>query len=410
MYGAVSSPDGQSTFTGISTGKKPSGLDATDKSSAPVLPALPKEAAPAHNSPVAATALIDRTIAPSGQHTPPPLPEDWQWQLMSGILHGEINAISALLQQGADVNCNLSSQIATLDQQPVNISGLDPSVAALLPMAVEKGSWYTPIWLAALVGNLEVVKFLLSSGSHLEASNPLHAPLSVATAAGRREIIKFLLAHHANIQAGSTTGVNSPLYWAINGGHQDLVALLEMNGAYLQIACPGRDAPIHHAAKMGFSRIVEYLLNRGEDIDNQSTGQHTPVYAAAICGHFELVRLLLERGANNSHGETGAKTLIWAACRSGNLQTVKYLLDQGADINAGGPDINAITRKGHHPIEAAAYSGSCKLLEYLLERYKLRIDAPDLGTTLFRRAAEGGKKVMMDYIARRATINIDEEG
>ncbi|WP_163371002.1 ankyrin repeat domain-containing protein [Endozoicomonas acroporae] len=414
MYGAVSSPDGQGAFIGTSTDKKPSGHDATDKSSAPVLPVLPKQTSPAH-SPASATALIERTIAPSGHQNLQPLPENWQWQLVSGILNGEIDAISALLQQSVDVNCDLSSQLATLDQQPVNISGVDPSIAAQLARVFKQESQYTPLRLAATTGNPELVKLLLSSGAHLECSNPLHAPLTGAAAAGHREIVQILLEHHADIQAGSTTGVNSPLYWAIKGGHQDLVAFLEQNGARLQIGCPGRGAPIDHAAKVGSSRVVEYLLNRGEDIDNQSTGQLTPVYAAAFNGHFELVRLLLERGANNSHGETGENTLIWAACCSGNLQTVKYLLDQGADINAGCEDFDAINSntspwKKPYPIEAAAYSGSWQLVEYLLERYKLRIDAPGLGTALFRHAAEGGKVVMMDYIASRATINIDEKG
>ncbi|WP_257264855.1 ankyrin repeat domain-containing protein [Endozoicomonas sp. ONNA2] len=410
MHSSGCSSDNQMAFTST----MPSGLDATDKSSAPV-PVLPKDTSLAHNSPVPDTALTARTITPSGHHNPQPLPENWQWQLVSGILNGEIHAISVLLQQGADVNCNLSSQIATLDQQPVNISGVDPSIAAQLVRAVEQELPYTPLWLAAITGNPELVKLLLSSGAHLECTNPLIAPLTGAAAAGHREIVQILLEHHADIQAGSTTGVNSPLYWAIKGGHQDLVAFLEKNGARLQIGCPGRDAPIHHAARMGFSRVVEYLLNRGEDIDNQSTGQLTPVYAAASCGHFELVRLLLERGANNSHGETGENTLIWAACFSGKLQTVKYLLDQGADINAGCEDFDAINSntnpwKKPYPIEAAAYSGSWQLVEYLLERYKLRIDAPGVGTPLFRHAAEGGKVVMMDYIASRATINIDARG
>ncbi|WP_422448252.1 ankyrin repeat domain-containing protein [Endozoicomonas sp. ALB091] len=404
MYSAVSSPDSQSTFAGTT----PSGPDATDKSLALVLPALPKETSLAHNSPVPAAALTERTIAPSGHHNPLPLPENWQWQFVSGILNGEIEAISGLLQQGADVNSDLSSQIAKLAQQPVNIHGTPPSVTVRLGKTAGLGALCTPLWLAAGAGKLEVVELLLSKGALPDARDYRFAPLEMAAVAGHLKIVRVLLEYKADIQAGSTTGVNSPLYWAVHAGHQDVVEFLEMNGAHLQVGCPGMDALIHESARRGSTNLIEYLLNLGEDIDNHSTGQHTPVYAAAINGHFEPVKLLLERGANNSHGETGYKTLIWAACYSGNLQMVKYLLDQGADINAGGGNTYPWTEP--HPIEAAAHSGNCQLLAYLLEHQNLTINTPDLSATLFRHAAEGDKVVMMDYIANRATININETG
>ncbi|MGI2029178.1 ankyrin repeat domain-containing protein [Endozoicomonas acroporae] len=402
MDNAVSSPDSRSTFTGTTL----SGPDARDKSSAPVFPALPK--APAHNRPVPVTSLTKRAIAPSWNHNPRALPENWQRQFVSGILNGKILAISGLLQRGADVNGDLSEQIATLDQQPVNIHGTSPYVIARLGRTIKMGAQCTPLWLAVGAGKLEVVKLLLAKGALSDAKGSLYGPLVMAAVSGHLEIVKVLLEYNADIQAGSTTGFISPLYWAIHAGHQDVVEFLKKNGARLQVGCPGVDALIYQSARMGSTNLIEYLLNLGEHIDNHSTGQRTPVYVAAINGHFEQVKLLLERGANNSHGETGSKTLIWAACRSGSLPMVKYLLDQGADINAGCG--NTYSQTNPHPLEAAAHSGNVQLLRFLLRHLNLNLDTPHLSATLFRQAAEGGKVVMMNYIANSAIINVNGAG
>jgi cytochrome c len=88
----------------------------------------------------------------------------------------------------------------------------------------------------------------------------------------------------------------TPLYYAINGEHEDAARVLIEHGA--DVSAPSIwGAPLHAAASRGLTSIVTLLLDHGAD-PNVRWKQLTPLHIAARNGRIEIARILLDRGAD----------------------------------------------------------------------------------------------------------------
>jgi ankyrin repeat protein len=90
-----------------------------------------------------------------------------------------------------------------------------------------------PIHLAALNGQLAVVKFLVESGASVNDRGSWHdtEPLEKASWTGRADVVTFLLDHGAKIDGVDPDYSNSPLYNAATAGRADVVTILLDRGA-----------------------------------------------------------------------------------------------------------------------------------------------------------------------------------
>ena len=60
----------------------------------------------------------------------------------------------------------------------------------------------------------------------------------------------------------------------------------------------GKSSPIHYASNFGHLEIVKYLVGRGAGIEVKDTTGHTPLMYASFEGHEEIVKYLLSVGAS----------------------------------------------------------------------------------------------------------------
>ncbi|XP_071122877.1 uncharacterized protein [Mytilus edulis] len=86
----------------------------------------------------------------------------------------------------------------------------------------------TPLLWAAERGHLEVVMYLISHGSQLEATDTMRGmtPLMLAAEEGHLEVVMYLISHGSQLEATSTYDGKTALHYAAGNGHIDVTKLL----------------------------------------------------------------------------------------------------------------------------------------------------------------------------------------
>lgn len=182
----------------------------------------------------------------------------------------------------------------------------------------------TAMMVAALSGNLELIKFLEFQGLKLnEVGEYGNSALSGASSKGHLNIVKYIL-------------------------NKENVTLEELNSAMAR------------AAFSGELNAMKFLISKGA---NQF---HLPFFFAAEKGHLEIVKLLHEKhGVKINHrarpGEflvRGSSALL-VASNEGQQETIKYLISKGANVNLK-------NNPGDTPLIKASFRGHIEVIKYLV--------------------------------------------
>lgn len=233
----------------------------------------------------------------------------------------------------------------------------------------------TPLHVAALRGEPELCRWLLSIGADVNARSrpPFYDEEAGATpllrAAGAfhvkapEDTLRVLLDAGADVHARDDRG-RTALFYALE--HPQRVAVLLEAGVDVDATLPSGTSALMvavrsqltasralleqagasarglahlqllDAAAAGDRGAVEAALAAGADVNYRD--DDTALSAAAGQGHLELVRLLLSRGADpnllEEEGEEGGFGPLSRAVYSGHLEVAKLLLENGADPRA----------------------------------------------------------------------------
>lgn len=204
-------------------------------------------------------------------------------------------------------------------------------------------------------GSPEMVKALLEGGVNPNGQPEGHvSPLMVAAKKGDMRLVTILLKVGADPNYRLNLKANhkwccSAVDVALAAKHQDVVSLLERNGAqpspqkvrYLKakIERVPPDHPLLTAAKAGNHGKVKQLLEGGHSPNSQDPDGLTPLYLAADKGHLRIARLLLDKGALIDRAPPGLGTPLVAAAISNEVERpelVRMLIEKGAYVNAKG--------------------------------------------------------------------------
>jgi ankyrin repeat protein len=143
---------------------------------------------------------------------------------------------------------------------------------------------------AVRAGSIERVRELVTrtpglANARSEGATPLH----FAAITGDRAMVDLLLTARADVNARDDTYQMTPIAWANEEGHRDMVRHLYDRGA---------DVDLHQAAAYGLVDHVKDLVRSSRRQVNAVVGGWTPLQLATIWGHPEVVELLLSRGAD----------------------------------------------------------------------------------------------------------------
>ncbi len=222
----------------------------------------------------------------------------------------------------------------------------------------------TPLYNAVWRGHVSIVKFLISKGANLNATNfGIKQPaLFKACANGSFELVKILVEAGADINIKDSEGT-TPLYAVFGGDVSQIIPYLISKGADANelIGQPGYSA-LHNACRQGYLNVVKALVDAGADINKKTTNVFTPLYIASEAYHSEIVNYLILKGANiNEVNGSKHDTALHSACSTGFFGIVKILVDSGADVNKKNAD-------GVTPLCMASYKDSkANIVKYLLD-------------------------------------------
>jgi len=182
-----------------------------------------------------------------------------------------------------------------------------------------------------------VIESLLAHGADINARDSDGCtPLQIAAFRGCVPVVQLLLRNGALIDA-STQAEGSALFWAVCGGHLNVVQILLAADCDVNKPTADGRTPLHRAASGIYHsnalNIARELIQHGADVNRGDIIGVTPLMNAAGGGHFELTQLLLDCGADADARSIRGEGAIVSACRSynENAKIVRALLRMGAD-------------------------------------------------------------------------------
>lgn len=222
---------------------------------------------------------------------------------------------------------------------------------------------------AAQWGDLNGVKQAIKAGADINAKGELEDfqeysfsknALVWAAVMGHLDVVKYLVERGANIEARDDYG-QTALFAAAKRGHADVVQYLLSKGAKAEVAVFGSNAVIY---SLFHPEIVEMLAKAGGDVNRMSEFQQTPLMAAASTGNIESLRILLKYGAKvdlQFPDKQKGMTALMQAVDNGQLETAEALLQKGASLTLKDAE-------GRTALDIADSKGDEKM-KALLKRY-----------------------------------------
>lgn len=194
---------------------------------------------------------------------------------------------------------------------------------------------------AASRGEIDRMTRLIADGADVNAViRGDGSPLIGAARNGQRDAVALLLRGGADPNLGVSFD-GSPLIVAAANGHAEIVDQLITAGADPAMAVIFDGNPLIAAARNGHVAIVRTLLDARAPIDDMVPNDETALISASFAGELGAVRLLVERGADVNlrvwHEGRQATTVAgeWRtplnmARREGHAAVAEYLLSAGA--------------------------------------------------------------------------------
>jgi ankyrin repeat protein len=330
-----------------------------------------------------ASPVYRRLVGDAGAQMPPQAP----------LSQEQIQVIRTWIDQGAEWPDALSGD--TVAAQP------DPAVVRMLH-ALRNGSrqefnralaenpnsvngrgeaGWTPIMYAALYGEADLVRVLLTRGANPKIHND-GGGTALMYAVEDAEKVRLLLASGADVNARSGEGRTALLIAVGRNGSNDVVKVLLDAGADPSVRLPDGRGPLALAVAARDPSLLQLLMDRGAGktplpLANallagckpcfemllalaEPSDLTTALTAAVRVGDARVIRILLERGA-----QAGPNLLQSVALSKETipLDLIQALIDRGADIHAktsAGTLLEFAKRQGHTPLMEALKQAGAK--------------------------------------------------
>ena len=281
-------------------------------------------------------------------------------RLISAIKGRNVEAVMALLEQGAAVN-ERQADGATALHWAVHwddVASAKALIQAGAHVNVENELGVTPLFIATADASAVMVETLLAAGADARTALPSgETALMAAARTGKHDAVRALVSRGADPNAREHLRGQTALMWAAAEEHVEMVRVLLDLGARIDGASMAGHTALLSAARTGNIPVVELLLDRGANIETTAADGSTPLLIATVRGQVPLARFLLDRGADPNVIAAGYTPLHWASAKwqttmtpfyqhtplagelfwvpaSGRINLIKALLASGADPNA----------------------------------------------------------------------------
>jgi len=333
--------------------------------------------------------------------------------------HDAVQAATALLDAGADVNMTQNNNLDALCIASI-LPGDKSEVMKLLLSRnadvnhvfeiTETGSdrvayGSVPLTTALQSRRTDVAAFLLSANADTSKA------LFYSASAKQAQAIPFLISHGADVNQRRpevSDEADTPLLEAARNNYVEMIrGLLSAKADINQGSRLNGNTALHIAAKHSFVRSIVTLVAAKADVEKRNHGGGTPLLAAIGSNSIEAVHALLAANADVNHHVSmkqvmlGPLSPLYVAVVLGKeASIVRALLHAGAEVDASDSlGVGALGR--------AAELENLDLLEALLEA-KADVNKRTItGTTPLFMSAQGGKlKAVRALLSAGANVDM----
>src|SRR6195952_2547010 len=191
-------------------------------------------------------------------------------RLIDAVKRRDSAMVARLIEQRAAVNGQLADGSTALawavygDDRRVARMLLKAGAAVTVNAANDYGE--TPLTLACLTGDGEMVEELLAAGANAKASRLTgETALMIAAGSGSLQAVDSLIKHGADINAAEPSQGQTALMWAAAEGHTEIVNLLVARGADIHLATKSGFTALAFATIANDGDAVKRLLAAGGD-------------------------------------------------------------------------------------------------------------------------------------------------
>jgi ankyrin repeat protein len=241
-----------------------------------------------------------------------------------------------------------------------NIDGVTAILAKgkIDPNIQTSNEGWTPLWVTACHGLLEISRLLIEAGANVNLANRKGiTPLKEAAQIGAITLVQLLIENGANVDLAPSDFRDSPLIVASAKNHIDVVRILLAAGANIRAQQSSGWSPLHYALLNKNIDMANLILGHGPDINASTLPGLRPLHLAALAGFVEICARLLELGAEADAVESGNLTALRVAVQAGQFGAVKLLVENGARTDIVGTD-------GYNLIDVALMCGHLSVYQY----------------------------------------------
>ncbi|KAL4923581.1 ankyrin repeat-containing domain protein [Aspergillus undulatus] len=184
------------------------------------------------------------------------------------------------------------------------------------------------VHLAACFGLVEACRVLIEEDEdgQVDSTTDLkQTPLWLAAQYGFPDLVQDLLGKGAFIESRETRKGCTPLYAAVQRGHEGVFHILANAGADIEARSELGNTPLGIAAELGLESMAKLLLERGVDPNAIIHDNVTALRRAAMGGHGAMFKLLLG-AVGPEQARASRRELLNDAAIGGNGSIVQLLL------------------------------------------------------------------------------------
>uniref|UniRef100_A0A8C9YC81 Euchromatic histone-lysine N-methyltransferase 1a n=1 Tax=Sander lucioperca TaxID=283035 RepID=A0A8C9YC81_SANLU len=208
------------------------------------------------------------------------------------------------------------------------VDGKDPN------FLMEGHNKVTPLHAAAAEGHQEICHMLVQAGANLEMfDEEQRTPLMAACENNHLDTVKYMLRAGAAVSHKDIMGFTC-LHLAAKLGHYDIVHhLLSKASKYINCQDNGGWTPITWAIEYKHKELVHLLLARGADVNIRDKEENVCLHWAALSGCDDIAQALLEARCDLNAVNVHSDSALHVAARENHLECVMLFLSRGADVN-----------------------------------------------------------------------------
>mmetsp|Transcript_75622 Transcript_75622/g.191232 ORF Transcript_75622/g.191232 Transcript_75622/m.191232 type:complete len:709 (-) Transcript_75622:391-2517(-) len=181
---------------------------------------------------------------------------------------------------------------------------------------------------AARCGDVEGAQLLLEAKAGPEPIDEYGvSPIRWAAEAGHVQIVRLLHGAGANLELTDTVRRATPAHWAAVAGHVQMLQLLSQAGASLEMPDKDKAAPVIWAAFSGHTQVLQFLNEWGAGLEAPCQHGTNAAHFAARSGHTKVIQLLCSLRCNMEVTDKAGRTPTDWASIHGHEEVVTLLGD-----------------------------------------------------------------------------------